>query len=146
MFVQLKSLIDSCVSVSIILTGGKDGLVNVAVIPKVENGKDAALATPLALSGTLEELDEQFAGLCTSFVNKRLSLAEQLEATTTILEAAKQESAKKAVKGKAKTSTSSAAACCVADDDGDDDDDVSAEVSTTSTPATPAAPMDDLWS
>lgn len=147
MFSELKSLLDSCSSVTVVLSGSDDTL-SVIVIPKVKDGQNAVLSTPLALTGTAEELDDAFVGLVTSYVNKHKSLAEQLEVTQTILDAAKQDAVKRATKGKLKSLPASS--CAVGDGDGDcdadGDDDVAAEVSSTKAPATPAAPMADLWS
>lgn len=149
-FAEIKSLLDSCSSVTVVLSRGSDDTLSVAVIPKVKDGQNAVLSTPLALTGTSVELDAEFAGLLTSYVGKRKSLAEQLEATQTILDAAKQDAVKKAVKGKSKSSPTIASSCAGSDDDDDDDnDDVSSPVvseTATGTPAAPAAPMADLWS
>jgi PRTRC genetic system protein E len=54
-----------------------------------------SLAIPLVLTGTAEELDAQFVGLLRSFADEHQSLAEQLEATRNILEAAKRTPARK---------------------------------------------------
>ncbi|MHB1678660.1 MAG: PRTRC system protein E [Sulfuriferula sp.] len=154
MFAELKPLLDNCSSVTIVLAAGSDDTLSVTVIPKAKDSQNAVLSTPLALTGTMAELDAGFAGLVTGFAATRTSLTEQLEATQTILEAAKQESAKSAVTGKKKPSSKSSptpSSCCTGDDDdddgGNDDDDVNAaspEAPAASVPATPSA-EDDLW-
>ncbi len=146
MFAELKPLLDNCFSVTIVLAAGSDDTLSVTVIPKAKDGQNAVLSTPLALTGTLAELDAEFAGLVTGFAAKRITLAQQLEATETILEAAKQEAAKSAVSGKKALPKLSAG---VTDDDGGNDDDDDQGVGCcgspeASVPATPSA-EDDLW-
>ncbi len=149
MFAELKPLLDSCSSVTIVLAAGSDDTLSVTVIPKAKNAQNAVLSTPLALAGTMAELDTEFAGLVIGFAAKRTSLTEQLEATQTILEAAKQEAAKSAVTGKKKSSpklASTSSLCCTGDSDdddgGNDDDDVN--VASTEAPAAPST-SDSLW-
>ena len=125
MFTNLKTLVSSCSSITIILASAGDDLVNVTVIPKVNEGQHAALSTPLSLIATLDELDAEFADVVQSYTAKRTSLAEQLEATQLILEAAKEESAKKLAdskKGKVKPNTSTASPVVSQDDEGGDGD------------------------
>ncbi|MHB0991691.1 MAG: PRTRC system protein E [Burkholderiales bacterium] len=147
MFAELKPLLDNCFSVTIVLAAGSDDTLSVTVIPKAKDGQNAVLSTPLALTGTLAELDAEFAGLVTGFAAKRITLAQQLEATETILEAAKQEAAKSAVSGKKKALPKLSSG--VTDDDGGNDDDDDQGVGCcgspeASVPATPSA-EDDLW-
>lgn len=145
MFTELKSLLDSCSSVSVILANGAGDTVNVTVIPKARDGQNAVLSTPLALSGTLAELDAEFERIVSGYTATRTTLAEQLEATETILEAEKENSAKKLAERKAKKSLPkpSSSTCCTGDDD-DDNDDAGCKVPETTTPAA-SAPIDDLW-
>ncbi len=149
MFAELKPLLDNCSSVTIVLAAGSDDTLSVTVIPKTKDGQNAVLSTPLALTGTLVELDAEFAGLVTGFVTKRTTLAEQLEATEIILEAAKQEAAKSAVAGKKKALPKPAAtsfSCNTGNDEGigDDDDMGCCGSPEASAPAIPSA-EDDLW-
>ena len=76
-------------------------------------------AVPPVLTGTAEELDEQFVGLLKSYAEEHKSLAEQLEATRSILEAAKKDANKKAEKAISKGAQVIEPA--VADDEGDDE-------------------------
>ena len=95
------------------------------------DAKDAeALAIPLVLTGTAEELDAQFVNLLRSFADEHQSLAEQLEATRNILEAAKKDASKKA-EGALRKGTAKVTA--PADDDDDE----------TETPAAADFPVED---
>ena len=152
MFAELKPLLDNCSSVTIVLAAGSDDTLSVTVIPKAKDGQNAVLSTPLALTGTLAELDAEFAGLVTGFVAKRTTLAQQLEATETILEAAKQEAAKSAVSVKKKALPKPSSGVTDDDDGNDDDDDQgigccgkAPEVTVPATPSVPVSSPDDLW-
>lgn len=148
MFTDLKPLLNSCTSVTIVLASGGDDQVNVTIIPKAKDGQNASLSTPLALIATLEELDAEFAQVVLGYSAKRTSLAEQLEATATILDAAKQEAAKSAVAGKGKKPHKPASA---SSDDFDEDEENGGDEKPESSSAAPeklapaAAPVDDLW-
>ena len=118
-FQELKLLLDGCAAIAVTLSSGRDGAITVTVRPTPKEAKDAeALATPLVLTGTAEELDEQFVGLLKSYADEHRSLAEQLEATRSILEAAKKDANKKAEKAINKGSSVIEPAV-VADDDDD---------------------------
>lgn len=147
MFAELKTLLDSCSSVSIILANSTDDTVNVTVIPKVKDGQNAVLSTPLALSGTLEDMDAEFAQIVSSYTAKRTSLSEQLEATQTILDAAKQDAAKGLAESrkKLKPKMESSGSTEKGDDDDDDDDDAEECCMPAITAAVPTAASDDLW-
>jgi PRTRC genetic system protein E len=97
------------------------------VRPTPKDAKDAeALAIPLVLTGTAEELDAQFVGLLQSYAEEHQSLAEQLEATRNILEAAKKDASKKAEGAIRKSAP--AKMTPAADDDDDDDETETPEV------------------
>lgn len=118
-FQKLKSLLDGCAAIAVTLSSGRDGAITVTVRPTQKEAKDAeALATPLVLTGTAEELDEQFVGLLQSYADEHKSLAEQFEATRSILEAAKKGANKKAEKAISK-GASVIEPTVAADDDGD---------------------------
>ena len=104
MFTALKTLLAQVVSLAVSMVANEDGTITVTVIPKAKQPGDAnaSLNTPLVLTGTAEELDAEFVNLLASYTSKRVSLAEQLEATEAILEAAKKDSAAKATKAVAK--------------------------------------------
>lgn len=111
-----------------------NGLMTVVVVPKsTDNGKDVpALAVPLKLTATPEELDAGFVQALGSYATARTSLDEQVAATNEVLEAAKAASVKKgadalskagskaAPKGAHKATTASGEP-----DDNDDDGDAS---------------------
>lgn len=143
MFTDLKPLLNNCTSVTIILSSGGDGQFNVIIIPKAKDGQNASLSTPLALTATLEELDAEFAQVVLGYSAKRTSLAEQLEATETILDAAKAEAAKRVAKSKGKNSSSSSS-----DDDEDDEgnaDAVACDLPVGQATADAETSVDDLW-
>jgi PRTRC genetic system protein E len=127
-FQELKSLLDGCAALAVTLSSAREGLITVTVRPTPKDAE--ALVIPLVLTGTAEELDAQFVGLLRSFADEHQSLAEQLEATRNILEAAKKDASKKA-EGALRKGTAKIAA--PADDDDDD----------TETPAAADVPVED---
>jgi PRTRC genetic system protein E len=140
MFVALKQLLSQSPSLTMSITGQGNDLT-VVVMPKPTAGDCAALAQPLKLTGTAEELDAGFVEALAQFSTKRLSVVEQVEATTAVLEAGRKESAAKAasaIKKGAKSSTASAPASTSDDDDGQDD----TQSTATSDGAAPAATAD----
>jgi len=110
MFKQLECLLKNCASINMILAANKDGTLSVTVLPKPKQSGDEtlSLSTPLSLTATAEELDAEFATLLGNYVGSHQSLAEQLENTNAILEAAKKESQKKATSTISKASTKAA--------------------------------------
>lgn len=102
MFQSLQSLLAGS-TLALSLTGNTDGTITALVVPKGEG----ALAQPLVLTATAAELDAQFAECISTYVTSRKSLTEQMEATAAVLAAAKQESAKTAVKAISKSATAS---------------------------------------
>ena len=136
-FQELKSLLDSCAALAVTLSSAREGLITVTVRPTPKDAKDAkdvdALAIPLVLTGTAEELDAQFVGLLRSFADEHQSLAEQLEATRNILEAAKKDASKKA-EGALRKGTAKVTAPADEDDGSDDE---------TETPAAADVPVED---
>lgn len=155
MFEVLKNLLAaSAKGVSVIFN--QDGSVTVTVFPKVAEGTDAVLQSPLVLTGTVEELDQEFASILAANIGKRLTLAEQLAANNAVMEAAATEAAAKATKAvakaskpAAKTPTVVATASDSGDGDGDesDDDNEEAGASSVSSKVAPVtATADNLWS
>ena len=111
-----------------------NGLMTVVVVPKTtDNGKEVpALAVPLKLTATPEELDAGFVQALASYSTARTSLDEQVAATNEVLEAAKAASVKKGAdalsKAGAKAAPKAAHKPVTASsehDDGDDDGDAS---------------------
>lgn len=101
-FTSLQSLLTGG-ALSLTLTGNADNTITVLVVPKGEG----ALAQPLMLTASAEELDEKFVECLSSYSAERKSLAEQMESTAAVLAAAKSESAGKAVKALSKASAAS---------------------------------------
>ncbi|MCY1305545.1 PRTRC system protein E [compost metagenome] len=106
MFTELAALVRASEKVVVTLTMQGD-LMSVVVVPVIKNAADAALTTPLALSATPAELDEGFAQALAGVTAARQSLAEQAEATKSILEAAKSSQSSKATKALAKAAAPS---------------------------------------
>ncbi|MEM5432342.1 conserved protein of unknown function (plasmid) [Cupriavidus taiwanensis] len=106
MFTELAALVRASEKVVVTLTMQGD-LMSVVVVPVIKNAADAALTTPLALSATPAELDEGFAQALASVTAARQSLAEQAEATKSILEAAKSSQSSKATKALVKAAAPS---------------------------------------
>lgn len=134
MFQVLSQLLASSSSVELFVTGDSENLT-VTVIPKVTDAKEAALKTPLSLTGTPAELDEGFAQALATYVTARKSLADQVAQTAAILDAAKKQEAAKAVKSAPKA----AKPVAVSIDDLSEEEgecDTESEPSSVSTPAT----------
>lgn len=120
---------------SLLLSGDEaNGLMTVVVVPKTtDNGKEVpALAVPLKLTATPEELDSGFVQALASYATARTSLDEQVAATNEVLEAAKAASVKKGAdalsKAGAKAAPKGTHKATMAGgerDDGDDDGDAS---------------------
>lgn len=144
MFQSLQSLLAGG-TLALSLTGNTDGTITVLVVPKGEG----ALAQPLALTATAAELDAQFAECVSSYVSSRKSLAEQMEATTAVLAAAKQQSSTKAVKAITKSAEASTvkdkAAPTNSDLDGEDDEGGETPPAPDVAPAAPAADPGNLF-
>lgn len=90
-------------NLSVRATQGENPTMTIIVMPVAKSGQDPALATPVRLSGTVDEIQAGFASAIDRFAGTRATLIEQLEATETILKNAQAASAKKgtdALKGK----------------------------------------------
>lgn len=97
-FKSLEPLLADCneLKCTIKLHGGQ---IKVIVHPTAPaNGKtiEPKLLAPLPLLGTADELDEGFAGVVATYRSARKSLAEQAEATESILKSAEKDQLKKA--------------------------------------------------
>lgn len=151
-FQNLKPLLEGGAQLAVTIVPIQDGTLTVIVMPSSKGTKDAALATPLSLTGTAEELDAEFATLLSSYVGARKSLIEQVEATTTVLEAAKNASQKKAtdaLTGKGTKSSSKPEASPPVEEEKDEgDDDVPGDNSSEKpapAPAPAATDTTNLW-
>lgn len=105
MFSALKELLGDCGELKLILKADGDKMKVFVCPPAAAAGKgvEAALSRTLPLIATPEELDAGFVGAVASFRASRKSLAEQVEATSTILKAAEKDQAKKATRPAAKS-------------------------------------------
>lgn len=140
MFQLLQSLVAGT-SLSLSLTGNKDGTITVIVAPK----GDGPLAQPLVLTATAAELDAEFHSVVSSYVSARKGLAEQVEATAAVIEAAKKQSAAEAVSAVTKKPSSPGKTTTAATPESSDLDDEDADSSgSKAAPATPAASADAL--
>lgn len=158
MFQALKQLLATSGEIKLTVRADGDKL-KVVVIPTTTDAKsEIALARPLVMCGTAEELDLGFLDAIQGFAATRSSLAEQVEATNTILKEAAQAQAKKATTrstvkpapgkpGSAKPTVESDVQIDGSDDEGDGADDgntvtLPASGSSESKPA--PAPIDNL--
>ena len=116
MFQELVPLVAACDKVVLTLSM-KGDVMAVVVAPVVSKAADAALATPLALTASPAELDEGFAQAIASVSVTHRSLAEQVEATASILKAATSAQTAKAQKALTKANGKDAPTSPVADDD-----------------------------
>lgn len=123
-FTAVQPLVQATGKLNITIFPGPDGKLKVSVTPSAEKGKEAALATPLALAATAEELDAGFVEAIQKYATAHKSLADQVAATTAILEQAKSTQTSKASKALSGKSASSSApksgGAKTAKDDNDD--------------------------
>lgn len=97
MFEELHALAISATLTMIVSADEKTGRMTVHVIPKPKKDVDEpALTKALSLTATPQELDAGFVEALRGYREVRHSLAEQVEATKEVLEAAKLASVKKA--------------------------------------------------
>lgn len=125
MFTELAPLVRATDKVVITLSMTGDAM-SVVVMPVIKNAADAALTTPVLLTATPAELDAEFAVAITAVTDSHRSLAEQAEATKSILDAAKTTQSSKATKALAKAASPSSSASSSDSEDDDDDGDTPA--------------------
>ena len=77
---------------------GADGRMKIIVKPQLAKGATTALAQPLALIATPQELDAEFATVLSQFTSDRQSLQQQVDVTSTIIGDAKKVEVGKATK------------------------------------------------
>ena len=138
MFVSLEPLLRSCTKLTLSLQMKGDDVV---VFVKPEgSAKDAAMPQPLVLTASAAELDAGFADALAAYTGVRASLADQVAATTAILEAAQTTQVTKATKAlSGKKVAPAAAAKSSSDNESDEDeadDNAEGEQSTATTAAT----------
>ncbi|MFJ4291282.1 PRTRC system protein E [Cupriavidus sp. NPDC089707] len=139
MFTELAALVRASEKVVVTLTMQGDTM-SVVVVPVIKDAADAALSTPLALAATPAELDEGFAAAVAGVSAARQSLAEQVEATKSILEAAKTSQSTKATKALAKAAASTASETTRESDDDDQPQGDSGAQATTPAVGGPSVP------
>ncbi|RQM45202.1 PRTRC system protein E [Paraburkholderia bannensis] len=119
MFQQLEALVRETGKVTLMMKMAGDQM-SVVVMPCADS-KESALRQPLVLTATPAELDAGFVQALQSFEGAHRSLAEQVSATTEILQAAEKSQAGKAQKALAKGSKPALSAPKGASDDDADD-------------------------
>ena len=106
MFQELFSLAAAASLTLTISADAKAGRMTINVIPRPhKDGDEPALAKALSLTATPQEFDEGFVAALQDYREVRQSLADQVEATKEVLEAAKQASVKKATDAHTKART-----------------------------------------
>jgi PRTRC genetic system protein E len=123
MFAAIEPLLRHCTKLTLSLQMKGDEMV-VCVMPQ-GTAKDAAMLQPLALTAMAAELDAGFVDALAAYTGAHASLAEQVAATTAILEAAKTTQVSKATKTLAKGGSKPALPApgrSSTDADNDDDD------------------------
>lgn len=97
MFQELFSLAAGASLTLTLSADTKTGRMTINVIPRPhKDGDEPALAKALSLTATPQEFDEGFVAALQGYREARQSLAEQVEATREVLEAAKLASVRKA--------------------------------------------------
>ncbi len=134
MFQKLATMMKQGDSLAISAAMQPDGRM-LLTVHAMGDFKNKALATPLSMVGTPEELDAEMADELGRWVGTRMSLREQIDAANLILEAARKETASAASKatqrpaaGKAKAvgaAKPATAGVAAGDADETDDDDAS---------------------
>jgi PRTRC genetic system protein E len=153
MFAAIEPLLRHCTKLMLSMQMKGDEMV-VCVMPQ-GTAKDAAMLQPLALTASAAELDAGFADALVAYTGAHASLAEQVAATTAILEAAKTTQVSKATKTLAKGSSKAVPAASgrsSAESDDDDNDEgegndnsqgqESAPVNSSATASASSAPAD----
>lgn len=97
MFNQINAIVRASGPITLKVFPGTDGKLKICFTPSGDPGKEKALLQPLLLVATPEELNEGFADALISYQSSRTSLEEQVKATTTLMEAAKQKQSKKGI-------------------------------------------------
>lgn len=139
MFTELAPLVRATDKVVITLSMTGEAM-SVVVMPVIKNAADVALTTPVSLTATPGELDAEFAATITAVTDSHRSLAEQAEATKSILEAAKSTQSSKATKALAKSASPSNEASSSESDEDDDERGAPAAEAKAEAKADAAAP------
>ena len=106
MFQELFSLAAAASLTLTLSADAKTGRMTINVIPRPhKDGDELALAKALSLTASPQEFDEGFVAALRGYREVRQSLADQVEATREVLEAAKQASVRKATDANTKART-----------------------------------------
>ena len=106
MFQELFSLAAGASLTLTLSADAKTSRMTINVIPRPhKDGDEPALAKALSLTATPQEFDEGFVAALRGYREARQSLADQVEATREVLEAAKQASVKRATDANTKART-----------------------------------------
>lgn len=133
-----------------ILVKANAGELSLTFVPTLKEGGDPALAKPFTLHGTVEDLEANMPDAMAQIASARASLAEQVAATTEVLEIARKTSADKgsnALKGKpekpnAGKASSKAGTASGSGDSADEEADDDSPSAPAATPAGAAAPAE----
>ncbi|MDO3615393.1 PRTRC system protein E [Ralstonia pseudosolanacearum] len=138
MFQELVPLVKASDKVVITLSMKGDDMT-VVVAPTVSKPDDAALVAPIALTATPAELDAEFANAIGGVTQARQGLAEQVESTKAVIQAATVAQSNKATKALAKSNRTNPKLPAPKSEGTDDDDVTDVEATETSSGATGAS-------
>lgn len=118
MFKELLPILQGQTLLTITLSAEGENMIRANIIPHQKQGEEAAMAQPLSILATAEELDAELPNVLTGFVEERTNLGTALADYKAQAEAAKKaaaEAAKNKTKtvGKASTTATQAAAAAV---------------------------------
>ncbi|EER62159.1 conserved hypothetical protein [Acidovorax delafieldii 2AN] len=148
MFEELFALACSATLTMTVSADEKSGRLTVNVIPKPrQDAGEAALTQPLSLTATPQEFDAGFIEALRGYREVRQSLAQQVEATKEVIEAAKAASVKKASDATVKVGASKtiaakpapATTASVSGDAADEEEDAAAQTATAEAATASAA-------
>lgn len=86
MIKQILQIAQSCTAVQILAKATADGCLSLTFVPQVKEGSDPKLARVFTLMGTPEELEANIASHLEEIQEKRVTLAETVEAVKAVLE------------------------------------------------------------
>lgn len=125
-FEKLNQLALQCPLILTVTADPASGRMTMVITPKLDKeAPEVALRQPLTLTATPAEFDAEFFAALDKYSGARLSLQEQVDATTEVLNAAKSAQVGKAAKATArpgKVAPTSAAKAVPADGDSDSEE------------------------
>lgn len=102
MFKELLPILQGQTLLTITLSAEGENMIRANIIPHQKQGEEAAMAQPLSVLATAEELDAELPNVLTGFVEERTNLGSALADYKAQAEAAKKAAAE-AAKNKTKT-------------------------------------------